>query len=156
MPDAEAPEPGPGRPDPAGPVFSAFRVGRISAALTAVAALALGGASLLLGLAEELPNALTWFADATRLVLVLGAVATLANLVIGILVWRTERAAAEREHRRLRTWPLVAFVGLAVPLGVYVPTAVFSSDALALLIVLLLVCVPAALLLLPISRLFRP
>ncbi|MCK1801546.1 hypothetical protein MTQ12_00530 [Brevibacterium sp. R8603A2] len=166
---AGAPDPGatgdgasaPGMPgDGAGrtgrPLARPARVGRIAGALTAVATMLVAGLTLLVGLADGLPFVLGWFADATLLVLVMGGIATLGNLLVGALAWRSETSAAQRDRRPVRTWPLVGFVALTMPIVVYVVAVIITQPvSLVLLIGLLLVCLPAAALLAAVARLLR-
>lgn len=148
--------PGGGAGRPGRPLARPARVGRIAGSLTAVATLLVAGLTLLVGLAEGLPFVLGWFAEATLLVLVMGAIATLGNLLVGALAWRSETAAARRDGRPVRTWPLIAFVALTMPIVVYVVAVIVTQPvSLVLLIGLLLVCLPAAALLAAVARLLR-
>ena len=99
---------------------------------------------------------LGWFADATLLVLVMGGIATIGNLLVGALAWRSETAAAARDSRPVRTWPLVAFIALTMPIIVYIVAVIITQPvSLVLFIGLLLVCVPAVGLLAAVTRLLR-
>lgn len=147
---------GAGAPRNGRPVARPARVGRIAGSLTAVSALLMAGLTLLVGLADDLPFVLGWFADATLLVLVMGGIATIGNLLVGALAWRSETAAAARENRPVRTWPLVAFIALTMPIIVYIVAVIITQPvSLVLFIGLLLVCVPAAGLLAAVTRLLR-